>query len=192
MAVLKQNQIEEYEINSGTMFIRPVEYGSKIYSQIFEEEDEFLSPFKPLDIIKKSCDYFGCDYESRKKGTRQLIGITHKIPIAIEPSNRLYFFPTTSPTRSECIWISHDHVKEHRRISNQQTLITFRNKQAHLFPVPYSTIDNQLLRTSFLRTKLMQRIEFNERKSFYLMQKPVSMEASENTRKYGEDRFTKN
>src|SRR4051812_46818860 len=123
------------------MFIQPVEYGSKVYSQICEEEDEFLSPFKPLDVIKKSCDYFGCDYESRKKGTRQLIGITHKIPIAIEPSNRLYFFPTTSPSRSECIWISHDHVKEHRRISNQQTLITFRNKQSHLFPVSYSTID---------------------------------------------------
>jgi len=189
---LKQKQIEEYEINTCTMFIKPVDYGVKVYSQIFEEEGEFLSPFKPLDIIKKSCDYFGCDYESRKKGTRQLIGITHKIPIAIEPTNRLFFFPTTSANNQECIWISHDHVDSHRRVGEQETLITFRNKQSHIFYVPYSTIDNQLLRTSFLRTKLMQRIEFNEKKFVYFMNRPKSLEASENSRDYGEDPFPKN
>lgn len=188
---MKHKQIEEYEVNTCTMFIKPIDYGAKVYTQIFEEDGEYLSPFKPLEIIKKSCDYFGCDYESRRKGTRQLIGITHKIPIAIEPTNRLFFFPTTSANRQECIWISHDHVESHKRVGEQQTMITFRNKQSHLFQVPYSTISNQLLRTSFLRTKLMQRIEFNEKKSLYFMNRPSSIEASENPQQYGKDLFLK-
>ncbi|OLS36524.1 transcriptional regulator [Bacillus sp. MRMR6] len=186
---LKQRQIEEYEVNPCTMFIKPVTYGSKTYSEIFEVEDVFLSPFKPLDIIKNSCDYFGCDYEGRKKGTKLLIGTTHKIPIAIDPTNRIFFFPTQSPNRQECIWISHEHVIDYSRVSPQETLITFHNKQTYQFPISFNSINNQIQRTSHLRTTLMQRIEYNERKSYYMLQRSKSLEASEPPHKYGKDLF---
>ena len=94
---MKQKIIEEYEVNSSTMFIQPVEYGSKIYSQIFETDGEFLSPFKPFDIIKHSCEFYGADYQSRRRATKDLTNYTRKVPIAIEPSNDIFFFPTASP-----------------------------------------------------------------------------------------------
>ncbi|WP_156424422.1 competence protein ComK [Bacillus sp. FJAT-27445] len=183
---MKQRQIEEYEINPCTMFIKPFVYGTKIYSQIVEIDDEFLSPFKPLDIIKKSCEYFGSSFEGRKEGTRQLIGITHKVPIVIDPTNFIYIFPTTSPNRPECIWISHEHVLQHSRTSTEDTLVTFQNKHSYPFPISYSSFENQLLRTALLRTKLMQRIEHMERRSFYSLQKSKMMEASEQHREYGQ------
>lgn len=181
---MKEKKIEEYEINTSTMFLQPIEYGSKVYTHVFEEDEEFLSPFKPLDIVKKSCDYFGCDYESRKKGTRQIIGYTRKIPIVIEPTNHLFYFPTTSPNRSECIWISHEHVENYHRIAPQQTLVTFRNKQSHLLPVSFSTIEGQMLRTALLKTKLLQRIEHNGRKHYYFMHNPMGSQASEKKDEY--------
>jgi competence protein ComK len=184
---LKQQQIEGYEVNSCTMFLEPVEYGSKIYSHAVEIEDDFLTPFKPLDIIKRSCEYFGSDYESRKRGTRQLIGYKRKVPIAIEPTNHIFFFPTHSPDSPECIWIAYDHVENYRRVSAQQTMVTFQNKQSRLFPVSYMTIEGQMLRTALLKTKLLQRIESNERKLFYLVHMPKSLKASESSRKYGEE-----
>ncbi|HJV17246.1 MAG TPA: competence protein ComK [Bacillales bacterium] len=168
------------------MFIKPLEYGSKLYSQIYEMEDEFTSPFKPMDIIKKSCEYFSSSYEGRKDGTKQLIGITHKVPIAIDPSNFIYFFPTTSPNRSECIWVSHEHVLKYHRIASNQTEVTFQNKQSYIFPISYSSFENQLLRTALLRTKLMQRIGQTERKSIFLINRPKAMEASENMLDYGQ------
>lgn len=186
---MKQKQIEEYEINPYTMFITPLAYGSKIYSQIYELEDEFVSPFKPIEIIKKSCEYFSSSFEGRKEGTKQLIGITHKVPIVIDPTNFIYFFPTTSPTRSECIWISHEHVMDYRRTAPHQTEVVFRNKQSYIFPISHSSFDNQVLRTALLRTKLMQRIGQTERKSFYLINKPKVIEASENGREYGLNSF---
>ncbi|RDU35513.1 transcriptional regulator [Neobacillus piezotolerans] len=182
---MRQRQIEEYEINPCTMFIKPFMYGTKVYSQIAEIDDEYLSPFKPIEIIKKSCEYFGSSFEGRKEGTRQLIGITHKVPIVIDPTNFIYFFPTTSPNRPECIWISHEHVLHHTRTSTEDTLVTFRNKLSYPFPISYSSFENQLLRTALLRTKLMQRIEHMERKSFYF-QKSKMMEASEQHREYGQ------
>ena len=187
--ILKLKQIEEYEVNPFTMFIKPIVYGSKIYSEIFEVEDEFLSPFKPLDIIRSSCEYYGCDYEGRRNGTKQLVGYAHKIPIAIDPTNRIFFFPTTSPNRQECIWISQEHVKKCIRINPQETLILFNNNQSYTFPVSCSSIMSQLERTAYLRTKLMQRIEYNERKSFYLIERPKTMEASEDSYKYGKKKI---
>ncbi len=181
---MKQRQIEEYEVNPYTMFITPVAYGSKIYSQIYELDDVFLSPFKPIDIIKKSCEYFSSSFEGRKDGTKQLIGITHKVPIVIDPTNYIYFFPTTSPTRSECIWISHEHIMDYNRISPRQTQVVFQNKQTYVLPISHSSFENQMLRTALLRTKLMQRIGQTERKSFYLTNRPKTIEASETIQTY--------
>jgi competence protein ComK len=189
LKILKLKQIEEYEVNPFTMFIKPIAYGSKIYSEIFEVEDEFLSPFKPLDIIRNSCEYYGSDYEGRRNGTKLLVGYAHKIPIAIDPTNRIFFFPTTSPSRQECIWISHEHVKDYERVNPQETLILFNNNQSFKFPVSCSSIISQLERTAYLRTKLMQRIEYNEKKSFYLLQRPKAMEASEDSYQYGKKKL---
>ncbi|MGG5253323.1 competence protein ComK [Neobacillus sp. SM06] len=190
--MLKQKQIEEYEVNPYTMFIKPTVYGSKVYSQIYELEDEFLSPFKPIEIIKKSCEYFSSSFEGRKNGTKQLIGITHKVPIAIDPSNYIYFFPTTSPNRSECIWVSHEHVLNYARFAPDQTQVTFQNKQSFIFPISYSSFENQLLRTALLRTKLMQRIGQTERKSFYLLNRPKLIQSfTETSPEYLHDPFQK-
>lgn len=182
---MKERQIEEYEVNPYTMFIKPVIYGSKVYSQIFELEDEYLSPFKPLDIIKKSCEYFSSSFEGRKDGTKQLIGITHKVPIVIDPTNFIYFFPTTSPTRAECIWISHEHIMSYRRFDSRHTIVTFQNKQSFTLPISNSSFENQMLRTALLRTKLMQRIGQTDRKSFYLLNRSKAIEASEASHEYG-------
>ncbi|MEH7073661.1 competence protein ComK [Neobacillus drentensis] len=181
---MKQTQIEEYEINARTMFVEPVVYGGKIYSRAVELEDEFLSPFKPLDIIKNSCLYYGVDYESRKRGTRQLIGYSRKLSIIIEPTYHIYFFPTVSPQLPECIWIALEHVECYRRISAQKAMVIFRNKQSYIFPVSASTIESQMLRTSFLKTKLMQRIESNGKKVFYSARGPESVNALERSLEY--------
>ena len=180
--------LDEYEINPCTMMISPAPYGSKTYSNILEIQDEFLSPFRPIDIIKKSCQYFGSSFEGRIAGTKQLIGITHKAPITIDPTNTIYFFPTTSPQNSQCTWISPQHVISHNRLEANKTLVTFRNKQSCIIPISYSSFENQLSRTALLQTKLMQRIEESERKSFYLFRSQRYSEASEGYGEYGDKR----
>jgi competence protein ComK len=164
-----KSMIEEYEINPNTMLIRPIQYGSKTYSHIFELEDEITSPFKPLDIIKEGCRFFGSSYEGRKEGTRQLTGITHKAPITIDSTNFIYFFPTASAHNIECIWISAEHISSYKRIEGGETEITFKNKLSIKVPVSYNTFKNQLLRTALLKTTLMSRIEESERKTIYFV-----------------------
>ncbi|WP_226644772.1 competence protein ComK [Mesobacillus subterraneus] len=167
-----KNLVEEYEINPFTMIIIPEEYGSRIYSRVIELEEEYLSPFRPIDVVKKSCKYFGSSYEGRKEGTKQLTGITHKTPIIIDPISSIYFMPTSSPTKQDCIWVSHEHVLFHKKVDAHSTQVTFRNKKTLILPVSHHSFENQLLRTSLLRTKFLQRMKETERKALYLLHSP--------------------
>lgn len=173
--------IEEYEINPYTMVIMPLAYGSKIYSKIWELEDEYISPFRPIDIIKKGCIFFGSSYEGRKEATKQLTGITHKAPITIDSTNSIYFFPTTSPSNSQCIWISQEHIQVPRRDDSAYTEVIFKNKRTLSIPVSYNSFKNQVLRTALLKTTLSGRIENLERKDWYFAR---GLNASEHTGKY--------
>ncbi|PLT33821.1 competence protein ComK [Bacillus sp. V5-8f] len=184
MKDVKPGLIEEYEITPYTIMVKPITYGSKIYSHIIELDDEFISPFRPIDIIKKSCHYFGTSYEGRKEGTRQLIGITHKAPIAINPTSSMFFFPTTSPLRPQCIWVSLEHIESFKRIDLSHTFVTFKNNQQAELPISTSSFENQYMRTVFLKDKLIQRIEETDRKYVYLHSGPHQLKASEMGAKY--------
>lgn len=179
---MKKNRgqlIEEYEVSPFTMMIMPITYGSKTYSKIFELEDQLVSPFKPFEIVKKSCEYFGSSFEGRREGTRRLTHITHKAPIAIDPTNSIYLFPTTSPNRSQCIWLSHKHIVTYKRLDSGSTLVTFRNKQMHTIPISHASFGNQLQRTTFLQAKLTQRLEETEQQARYYWRHSSQMNTSE-------------
>src|SRR5690606_6327167 len=100
------------------------------------------------------------DYAGRRRGTQQLVNITHKAPIIVDPHTSIYFFPTTSPTKPQCIWVAHDHVVSYRKGDvNHQTIVTFQNNEEYLIPISYTSFGTQLSRTATLRIKYQQNIE---------------------------------
>ena len=62
----------------------------KIVTRVVEVQD-FFRISKPLDIIERSCRKHGSSFLGRKEGTKELTHITHKAPIAISPTDQLYF-----------------------------------------------------------------------------------------------------
>lgn len=178
----QRNLVEEYEINPFTMVIMPTTYGSKTYSRVYETEDNCLSPFKPIEIIKKSCQFFGSSYEGRKDGVRELTGITHKVPIPVSPTNFIYFFPTTSPDNSECIWLAHEHIVDYKKGDKCETSVLFTNKEVMHIPISYNSFHNQISRTLLVRSKLGRRLE--DTRTMYV-NFGKKMRASENQLDYG-------
>ena len=158
-----ERKIEEYEINPYTVMIKPIEVDGNIYSEIYELEDRFWSPEKPIDIVKRSCKYFGSSFEGRRDGTIQLINVTHKAPIIVDHHTSIYLFPTTSPLKPQCIWISHEHVKSHQKNDRTTSLVLFQNNEIHEIPISYTSFGNQLTRTASLRISFKQNIKRMER-----------------------------
>ncbi|MBA9025240.1 MULTISPECIES: competence protein ComK [Bacillaceae] len=191
MTKSKQVLIENYEINPFTCFIKPIVYGSKIYSQAIEKNGEFISPFKPLVIIKKSCEYFGSSYEGRRGGTRRLIGATHKAPIIIDQTNPIFFFPTTSPLIDDCIWIAYHHVIDFKEKDNGMVQVYFHNNITLEVNMSIGSFTNQMQRTAMLESKIIKINKEIGKMAYGLHSLHNNMEASEALRSYSAEKRAK-
>ena len=144
----------DYEVNYDTQIILPIE---STKSKIIEYDNELIIKNTVQEVMEQSCEYFGSSYEGRKEGTKKMLGITHKSPIIIEESQKMIFFPTTSPERSDCIWINLEKIEKYYKIDNRKSAIVFKNGDKLEFDVSYGSLSNQILRATRLKFILDER-----------------------------------
>ena len=148
-----ERYVENYVVNKNTMALLPVILSEKkIVTRVVEMNDSFFVFQKPLDIIERSCRKHGSSFLGRKEGTKELTHITHKAPIAISPTDQLYFFPTYSYSRKECAWLSHFYIESNKEIKKIEGTITDIDKdhfdrleyffKKHGFDVQFRLDDN--------------------------------------------------
>ena len=111
-----------------------------------------------MDIISRSCLFFGCTYNGRRLGSSSLLNSSHKVPILIEESNEIIFFPTASVNNLNCIWISYNNLESIRRIDKNYSSILFKNNKEFKIKTSYFILTNQIIRSKRLK------FEFNQRK----------------------------
>ena len=142
-----------YTINKKTLAIVPI---SERSTKIYEKDDIIIIPKNTQKLIEENCEYYGSSYSGRKKGTVDLIGVTHKTPIIIEETTGLIFFPTSSPRLKSCSWISLNNVDNYKKQDNY-TVITFENNLKIKLPVSEKIINNQVLRATRLESVMYRR-----------------------------------
>lgn len=161
-----------YEINPLTMAIvsENGENGEQV-TWIIEEETEFFSKNKPLQIVQRSCKYFGSSLKGRQEGTAAVAGITYKAPIAIDPSIGMYFFPTHSPANLKCSWISHTHIDMVHQVDHKAEII-FKNNKSVLIDASYGSMLNQIQRTAQFRYLMDTRLNQMRKKVDIVAENP--------------------
>jgi len=145
--------MEEYEINDKTLAIIPL---SKTKTRIFEDMETFTINKSSLTIMEDSCQFFGSSLLGRQKGTTRLIGVSHKAPIIIEESKEIIFFPTASPRKNNCSWISLKNIDRYYT-KNKSVFIKFKNNAQIELNISYGIVDNQILRATRLESVLRSR-----------------------------------
>ena len=145
----------EYEINNDTLAVIPVD---KNTCKIIETESEYVLESDTFNVIEHSCEYFGSTYEGRYVGTKNISGITHKSPIIIEDTNKLIFFPTMSPTSSNCIWIALNNILTYEKGAKTGTSrLIFKNGTVLDLEISLGSLTNQIFRASRLKFLLEER-----------------------------------
>jgi len=72
----------------------------------------------------------------------------------------MYFFPTASPSKKNCSWLSHTHILKIQKVDKgSRTEVVFSNKQRIILNVSYGSFENQLHRTAQYRFSLNNRME---------------------------------
>jgi len=162
-------RLKTYEINPHTLAVVPIWLNNQLCSIVYEFDQDMIVEMRPFQIVKHSCNYFGQSYEGRKEGTKALMGATHKPPIILETSTRMYLFPTSSPKRDDCAWLLHSHIIEYYSSLTGTTNVVFSNNKMITLDISVGSFKNQLTNTAQLSTIIERRIEKSVRKlNFYL------------------------
>lgn len=149
--------MDNYEINTSTLAIIPI--NDKI-TKIYEEETEYIVKEPANDIIKNNCKFFGSSYEGRCIGTQSLTGIKSKLPIIIEESRNIIFFPTSSIRNQQSSWIALNKIKYFSKSNiGPNGIITFKNHKTVPLNISYYSLGNQIVRATMLQTKLYEKIK---------------------------------
>lgn len=145
--------LDNYEINKSTLAIIPVE--SNI-SKIYEHDSNFIINKSVADIINHSCKYFGSSYVGRYEGAKNILGVSYKLPIIIEETQELIFFPTNSPRLDNCSWISLKNINNYIKNDNK-VLANFKNGINLEFDLSIFSFENQIFRALRLENILKTR-----------------------------------
>lgn len=145
--------MSSYEISGETLAIIPIE---NFCSKVIEKDNTFIVSKTPMQIIEDSCSFFGSSYFGRAKGTKRIIGVSHKAPIIIEESREIIFFPTSSPRLYECCWVSLRNIEKYKK-QETNALVLFNNGSSLELDISYGSLDNQVLRATRLESVLRTR-----------------------------------
>lgn len=153
--------LANYEINPETMAViaSQDEHGNPV-SYIIEETTEYMIAVSPTKLIDEACKFFGASLRGRQEGTRDICGLTHKVPVSIDATSGMYFFPTYSPASPKCSWINHSYIDQISRTNDGQSVVFFKNGKSIKLDVSYGSLLNQIRRTAQFRYLLDNRIKY--------------------------------
>lgn len=147
--------MNSYEINKNTNAILSV--NSNI-TKVIENEEEYFVNKSSFEVMEDSCEYYGSSYDGRMRGTKNILGSAYKVPIIIEETNDIIFFPTESTNRPNCIWFALNHIKSYENAAGYTKVILDSGKEI-IVKMSISSFENQVLRANRLSSVLKQRRE---------------------------------
>jgi len=144
--------MNSYEINEETLAIIPKNNKSIVY----EVDDNYIVNLNSDKIMDESCKYFGSTLNGRKEGSKALLNTNYKVPILVEETNEIIFFPTSSPRLKNCAWISLNNIKDYEKDGTGSKII-FKDGQSISLNISYGVLNNQILRSSRLLCLIKER-----------------------------------
>ena len=138
--------MKEYEINEETMAIIPINYNQTL---VKEYDREYIIEKNAYEIMENSCEYYGSTYKGRLTAAKKMLNSSYKLPIIIEESENIIFFPTKSSLLDDCCWINYNYIKKYEKLENM-VKITFKNNDEINVDMSKLSLDNQISRSSML------------------------------------------
>ncbi len=142
--------MDYYEISSNTLALIPVD---KDKTQIIEVNNDFFVNQSILNIIDYNCKINGSSFKGRNDSSKMLLETSSKLPIIIEETHKIIFFPTFSYKNIDCCWISYNNIKDYIKDDKKAYLI-FKNNQKIRVNISIKKLETQLLKINKLLLKI--------------------------------------
>ena len=131
--------MKNYEINDDTYAV----IGKDSYSsKVIEKEMDYNIEKDAYSVMDESCEYYGSSYKGRLKASKSILNCSYKLPILVEESTFLIFFPIKSSLEEDCIWINLNKIKSVEK-NKEKTDIIFENNKKLTVDSSKMSIDNR-------------------------------------------------
>ena len=138
--------MKEYEINEDTMAIIPMSYYQTLVKEV---EKEIIVDKNAYEIMEDSCEYYGSTYKGRLTAAKKMLNSCYKLPILIEESENIIFFPTKSSLLEDCCWINYNFIKKYEK-NGKKIKLVFKNNEEIDVDMSKLSLENQISRSSML------------------------------------------
>ena len=145
--------MKSYEVNHETLAVIGID---KKTSRVLENKKEYLISNNAYQVMDESCKYFGSSYVGRQEGSRQILGAKYKLPIVVEESSELIFFPIGALEDSKCVWVSLQWFQDVTS-RGKKVYIVLKNGKKIECNASKESIQSQVMRASRLNLLLNQR-----------------------------------
>ena len=146
--------MENYEINEETYAVLAEHVGK---TKILEKEEEYVINNDAYNIMDESYQYYGSSYKGRLKAAKNILECSYKLPILVEESSCLIFFPIKSSLLDDCCWINLNSIKKVEKHEKGSKII-FKNDKELITNTSKLSIDNQIYRSIKLESVIKKRI----------------------------------
>lgn len=147
--------MDSYEINKDTCALISVGDG---VTKVMENGEDYFVNKDCYQVMEDSCEYYGSTCDGRIKSTKQILGSSYKVPVIVEESNDLIFFPTESASNKNCSWIALNQIEKYENC-NGFTKVTFVSGKEAIVKMSVASFEMQMFRANRLNSILKHRRE---------------------------------
>lgn len=157
--------MRNYVISKHTYILESKLNGENLHTIVHDHRGKFEVPITSLQIVKKSCEAYGSEYNASLKQSRKLLEKfqKHKLPLVVgnDFGNPLILFPIFSPSAKHNMWILYNNVIS-ISTSDSNVSVIMKNSQEVNLPINKPTLIQQIASSGILH-KLIEQKWFNNR-----------------------------
>ena len=146
--------MNNYEINEDTYAVISTDVGK---TTIIEKNYELFVDHDAYKIMDESCKYYGSSYMGRVEGSKKILNCSYKLPIVVEESSVLIFFPIKSSLLDDCCWINLNSIDRIEKYDNKSKIV-FKNNKEMVFDISKLSLENQIYKSSKLESTIFKRL----------------------------------
>ncbi|EGQ26807.1 competence transcription regulator (CTF) [Sporosarcina newyorkensis 2681] len=126
----------------------------ELHAKVMENNILHSVALTPTRIIDLNLRFHGSSLRGAYDGSRTILDgpdLT-MLPIIINEKLSMYWFPSKSPYKEDCVWFGLLSIKSYHRFREKQTRVVFENGALFILDSSYSSFDEKYKRACKLKT----------------------------------------
>ena len=170
-------RLKDYIVRQETMLFLPkFDQLGNLFTVVMENDMEFCVEKSPKALMNACLGYYGSSLRGASDGAKTILGNIRMCPVLMNGILELYWFPTKSPDKKDCVWFALHHVKSYERASVKETKVNLSNGVTVIVDVSLYTFKKKIQMAYQLKGKMEERSKLNpimilESKSRYHIRK---------------------